>query len=147
MALIKWEPLNEVEQVRRQMDRMFSQMLGGMWPGTNGHGMPPVEIYRTDKELVVNVELPGCDPKDVNVEITEDSVRVSGEIHRDQEIKDDHYYRSERAIGKFQRLIALPDPIKEGEAKATFKHGLLTLRAPFAQAQRPTTPRKIAIQP
>lgn len=146
MALTTWEPMYEVETLRRQMERMFEQMMGRGWRGMGETLLPPMEIYQTDRDMVINVELPGLDPKDVTVEITEDSVLLSGETKRDQEIKEDRYYRSARTFGQFKRSIALPEAIKDQEAKATFKNGLLTIRAPLAHVQKRPAPHKITIE-
>ncbi len=139
MGLLRRDPLSEIEQMRHQMERMFDQMLGRTrMPHLEsaGFSLPPVEVFETDRDVVINAELPGIDPKDVTVEIAEDSVILSGESKLESEIKEDTYYRSERAFGQFRRVIPLPDRIKDQEAKATFKHGLLTIRAPLAEAKK-----------
>lgn len=146
MALISWEPLGEVEHLRRQMELMFDQMLGREWRGKGETMLPSVEIFQTDRDMVLNAELPGLNPADVSVEIAEGSVILSGESKRETEIKDDSYYRSERSFGQFKRMIPLPEPIKDQEAKATFKNGLLTIRAPLAQPQKRQSPHKIKIE-
>jgi HSP20 family protein len=151
MALKRWEPLGELEQMRRQMDRMFGSVFGRGLPGLPGLErattfMPNVEVYETDQDVVVNAELPGMDPKDVSVEITEDSIRLTGELSSSQEIKEDNYFRSERSYGHFERLVPLPNRIKDDEARATFKHGVLTVRAPLAEQVKRTRPHKIEIR-
>lgn len=150
MALIRREPFSELERMRRQMDRMFGSMLGGglmKLPGLEEAQvfLPNVEVFETDKEVVVNAELPGLDPKDVDVEISEDSVTIRGETSTSSEVKEDTYFHSERQYGKFERTIGLPDLIKDKEAKATFKHGLLTVRAPLAVEKKRPESRKIQI--
>lgn len=156
MALMKWEPFNEIESMRRTMDRMVEQMLGGQM-GMLGHrGMPMlegnrlfspnIELYTTDKEVVLKAELPGLEASDVNVEVTEDMVHLTGEMKREDEIKEDNYFRSERQYGHFERMIPLPNRVVDGEAKATFKNGVLTLRAPLAEPIKKPQARKLQIE-
>ena len=147
MALQRWEPLTEMDQMRRRMEKMFDQFLGQRLQGLPSMGMmPSVEMYETDKDLILNVELPGIDPKNVTVEISEDSIFLSGETKQESEIQEDTYYHSERMFGEFKRTIPLPNRIKDQEAKATFKNGLLTIRAPLAVQQKRSRPHKISIE-
>lgn len=150
MALIRWEPLSELDQMQRQMDRMVGQLLGTRMrglPSLEGAmpTIPSVEVFETDGEVVLNCELPGLDPEQVTVEITEDAVQISGELQRSHEVKEDTYYRSERHFGSFRRIVPLPDRINDEEAKATFRNGLLTIRAPLAEAPARPKPHKLEI--
>lgn len=150
MAMQRWEPMSELDTMRRQMDRMINQVFGrspmGMLRGESMQAMmPTVEVYMTEHDVIVNAELPGIDPKEVNVEISEDSIILTGEMKQEKEIQEDAYYSSERSFGQFRRIIPLPAPIKDQEAKASFKNGLLTLRMPLAEAPKKKSPRKIPI--
>lgn len=149
-ALRRWEPTSELEQMRRQVERMFENVLGRGFAGMPQLGttqafMPNVEVYATGKDVVLNAELPGIDPKDVTVEITEDSVILFGETSSSSEIKEDTYFQSERQYGRFERVIPLPERIKDQEAKATFKNGLLTVRAPLMEPIKRQQPHKVTI--
>jgi len=154
MALMRWEPMGELESMRRAMDRMFDQMLGGGslsrmgLPSLDvGKGfLPSVEVYATDDEVVVKAELPGLDAKDVNVEILEDQIVLTGELKKEEEIKEDNYYRTERQYGHFERAIPLPNRVRDADAKATFKNGVLTIRAPLAEAVKKPQGRKLQIE-
>ncbi|MEB3330192.1 MAG: Hsp20/alpha crystallin family protein [Candidatus Sericytochromatia bacterium] len=152
MALMRWEPLGELESMRRMMDRMMEHMGGsrlfGHLPALEGSRafMPNVEVYTGDNEVVATAELPGLDPEDVEVEITEDAIHLCGECKREEEIREDSYFRSERQYGRFDRTVALPERIKEAEARATFKNGVLTIRAPLAEPQKKAQARKLKIE-
>jgi HSP20 family protein len=150
MALMRWEPLGELESMRRMIDQMLGGTLAGrMNLPTLDLGrtfMPNVEVYTTGNEVVVKAELPGLDPKDVNVEILEDQVLLTGELKKEEEIKEDNYYRSERQFGHFERAIPLPNRVKDDQAKATFKDGVLTIRAPLAEAVKKLQGRKLEIE-
>lgn len=155
MALMRWEPFSEIESMRRVMDRMFDQVLGGTHAGRMpgmaqldfGRAFTPnVEVYQTGNEVVIKAELPGLDPKDVHVEILEDQVMLTGELKQESEIKEDNYFRSERQYGHFERVVPLPNRIKDGEAKASFKNGVLTVRAPLAEEVKKPQSRKLQIE-
>jgi len=154
MAIMRWEPLGELEGMRRAMDRMFDQMIGGAGisrlglPSLEGGKtfLPSVEVYTTENEVVVKAELPGLEAKDVNVEILEDHVMLTGEMKKESEIKEDNYYRTERQYGHFERMIPLPERVKDAEAKAQFKNGVLTIRAPLAEAMKKPQGRKLQIE-
>ncbi|MEM7590310.1 MAG: Hsp20/alpha crystallin family protein [Cyanobacteria bacterium P01_A01_bin.83] len=138
MTLSRWQPLRELSTMRKQMDRLFEDMLsvgnddwmglhsiGGMWT-------PAVEIEEKDKELVLKAEIPGLDVKDLDVEVSEDRVIISGE-HKEEkktEDKDKNYYHSEFHYGKFQRVVPLPMAIKTDAIKSDFQKGVLTLNLP-----------------
>jgi HSP20 family protein len=108
--------------------------------------MPSVEVYTTENEVVVKAELPGLEAKDVNVEVLEDAIHLTGELKKEEEIKEDNYYRSERQYGHFERMIPLPNRVKDSDAKATFKHGVLTVRAPLAEEVKKPQGRKLQIE-
>ena len=138
MTLSKWQPFKELSTIRQQMDRLFEDMLsindrdwmglhsmGGMWT-------PAVEIKETDKELVLKAEIPGIDAQDLEVEVGEERVTISGE-HKEEKSsadEDKNYFHSEFHYGKFQRVVPLPMVIKTDQIKSDFKHGVLTLTLP-----------------
>lgn len=150
MSLVHWESGYELEQLRHQMDKVFSQLSGWGIPGMVGldarsFNVPRVEVAETEKEVIVTAEISGVDPKDLLLEVSEEAMFISGEVIRESEVKEDKYYHSERNYGTFSRTIQLPHRIKDKEAKATYKNGLLTVRAPLAEkVQRPKA-SKIAI--
>lgn len=152
MALMRWEPMAEMDSMRRLMDRMMGELGGGrLFAGMptleGGRGFAPsVEVYTTEDEVVVSAELPGIRPEDVAVELTEQAVHLSGELKKETEIKEDNYYRTERQYGHFERIVPLPERIKDDQAKATFKHGVLTIRAPFAEPVKKPQARKLQIE-
>jgi len=147
MTLSKWQPFRELNTIRRQMDRLFEDMLSSSdrdWLGLHNMGgmwTPAVEIKETDKTLVLKAEIPGIDVKDLEVEVGEDRVTISGE-HKEEtktEEKEKNYFRSEFYYGKFERLIPLPMPIKTDAIESSFKNGILILTMPKVE----TEPKKV----
>lgn len=154
MSMTTWNPINELEAMRQQIDRAFHQIWRGGKPGQTrseagslGLIQPAVEVFTPDeKTLMAQMELPGLQADDVTVEVSEDTLYVAGEFRRQSTVDEDAYFRTERMYGRFERHIPLPYPIKEGEAKATFKHGLLSVRAPLAEPVKRTQARKLTIE-
>lgn len=154
MSMTTWNPINELEAMRQQIDRAFHQIWRGGKSGhhrseTSGVGLlqPAVEVFTPDeKTLVAQVELPGLHAEDVTVEVSEDGLYVAGEFRRQSSIDEDAYYRTERLYGRFERHIPLPYPIRDTEAKASFKHGLLSVRAPLAEPVKRAQARKLTIE-
>jgi len=150
MSLIRWNPMDEMERMQHEVDRLFGRLgLRGMPQLEGGRGgivMPHVEVYTAENDVVVRANLPGLEPDDVQIEITEDAVRLTGEMKHNEEIKEDNYCRTEMQYGHFERLIPLPNRIKEDAAKATFKNGVLTVRAPLAEPVQKAKARKLSIE-
>ncbi len=148
MTLMRWQPLTELERMRSQMERLFDE-IGGR-PSLTEEGTillhPKVEVYATDKEVVINAEMPGLEPKDLNVEVTPERIVISGETKKESEIREDFFYRSEREFGKFHRVIQLPEHIVDDAVKATFKNGILTIRAPLAAPANGKKARKVKVE-
>jgi len=139
-SLIRWDPFNELQNLRRAMDRIFEDTLTrptlpSLWEGFQ----VPVDMYETDNEVVVKASLPGMKPEDVDITITGDSLTIKGEHKEEQEIKRENYYRQERQQGFFTRTLHLPGHLKTDAAEATFENGVLTLSIPKVEEARPKT--------
>jgi HSP20 family protein len=138
MSMIRWEPFDEMMSMRESMDRLFEDFFSRR-PRQAGPlvWQPAVEISETDTDILVKAELPGIDPKNVEVNVTGDVLTIKGEAKAEQEEKRRGYYRRELRYGAFQRAIALPIEVRGDEAKATFRHGILEVRVPKAERVRP----------
>ncbi|OPY68573.1 MAG: Spore protein SP21 [Syntrophorhabdus sp. PtaU1.Bin002] len=99
--------------------------------------MPPVDIHETKKDVVVIMDVPGIDPKDVAISILEDRLTVKGERKKEEETKEADYYRSERVYGSFQRILQLPSEVVGDKAKASYKDGVLKVTIPKSQKSVP----------
>lgn len=138
MSMIRWEPFDEMMSMRESMDRLFEDFFSRR-PRAVGPlvWQPAVEVFETDNEIVVKAELPGIDPKSVNVTVTGDGLSIKGEAKAEQEEKGRNYYRRELRYGSFQRTIVLPTEAKTEDTKAVFKHGILEVRVPKAERVKP----------
>jgi len=102
----------------------------GRW----GDGLNPrVDVKDEDKEIIVSAELPGMDQKDIEVTVTNDSVRISGQKKHEREEEEKDFYRHERFCGSFDRVIDLPAEVDEDKAEAEFSKGVLTIKLPKSE--------------
>ncbi len=146
----RWEPFRELERMREEMDRLFERLFGlgrrGLFaPLVEAPTVvPAVDVYETDKEVVVKAELPGMSKEDLEINATEDSLTLKGEIKKDEEVSEEGYYRRERRYGSFERVIPLPTEVKPDQAKAKFQNGVLEVRLP--KVKRAPKAKKIKIE-
>ena len=141
MALIPWNPFRDLDNLNRD----FSSLLDSPHKFFGGVSSPRVDVYQTEKDVVVKAEIPGVSKEDLNLYVDENSIRLSGQTKKENEFKEEHIYRSERMYGSFSRLIPMPVEVKSDEAKAEYRDGILTIRVPKMQPSKPKG-RRIDIQ-
>lgn len=100
---------------------------------------PAADVYETDKEYVLNFDLPGIKESDVSISLDANTLRVSGERKVETEVKTQNRYRSERSYGKFERAFALPEKVLADKIEANFKDGVLSIHIPKAEEVKPRT--------
>ena len=98
---------------------------------------PKVDMFDNKNELVVKMEVPGIDKKNINISISNGMLRVHGEVKKEEETKKDDYYYSERTSGSFSRRLRLPVEVKEDQVKATYKDGILEIKLPKTAKSKP----------
>lgn len=97
--------------------------------------MPTVETFRKDGNLIVRADLPGLTKDDIDIEVDDDVLTISGERSEETRDERDDYYRSERSYGRFFRAIPLPDGVEAEKVDATFKDGVLEVTIPAPKVQ------------
>ncbi len=130
MGLMEWNPFRELD---REMGNFFDR---SPWRGFSGGNLPRLNIYQTDKEVVLKAELPGVAKDDLNIYVDENSVRLAGQIKRDHEFKDENIFRTERYYGSFSRSIPLPVEINSEGARAQYRDGILSITLPKAEPEK-----------
>lgn len=137
-ALTPWTGLSTFKQ---EMDRLFDRVFEPRWSETEalGEWAPKLDVSETKDALVVKAEIPGVDPKDVQISLQEQLLTIKGEKQLEKEDKGERYYRVERAYGGFTRTMRLPLPVDATKVNATFKNGLLTVTLPKTPAAKGTT--------
>jgi HSP20 family protein len=143
MALMeKWSPLRELQRLRQEFDDLFEQ--GGVFKEWQSTSMrPAIESYVDGDKFTVRVELPGVDPKDVEVKVAGGVLTVKGSREEKQETKKRDFLRREFRYGSFERAITLPEGVKAEDLKATYHDGVLELTAPMPKE---ALPKEVKIQ-
>jgi HSP20 family protein len=149
VGVTRWSPLGSVFQLHRELDDLFGRIFGQEAPVAHraeagaADWWPAMESYTQDGELHVRVALPGVDPKDVEVTVSDDFLTVRGERRATVENANGGRHVREFAYGSFERSLALPEGIDPGKVQAKFTNGMLDVRMPIPQA---VAPRKVNIQ-
>jgi len=146
MALMKWTPFGDLATFRREMDRLFERFFGELptleFPAFGW--TPRLDVSETKDSVTVKVELPGLEPKDLDISISGNMLTIKGEKKQETEEKDEHHHLVERAYGSFSRMVQLPAPVSADKVKATFKNGVLTIALPKTEeAKRKAIPIKV----
>ena len=134
-------PREGFQELREEVDRL----LGRFWEDEKrdfpriGEWKPLLDMKEDKDRIVVTAEIPGIDPKDIRVEVRDDMLILEGHKRAEMEKEDERFYRMERSFGSFARAVALPAPVDATRGSAAFKHGVLMVTMPKAQAAKQTT--------
>ena len=146
MAIIRWQtpggPFDELERLRREMDRVFNEFSAGGEPFFS-RAYPAVNISEDPENFYVRGELPGVKSEALDVSVVEGRLIIRGEQKLATEGKEASYHRREREGGFFRRIIALPVRVASDKVSATIKNGVFTITLPKAEE---TKPRKITVK-
>lgn len=138
--LTRWEPIREMVTLREAMDHLFDDAFTrpfGLTDGWHTSGMPAIDMYQTDNEVVVKASLPGIKADDVQINMTGDVLTIKGEMKQTDESKAKNYHIREQRWGAFERTVQLPIAIVSDKAKAEFENGILTVTLPKAEEVKP----------
>jgi HSP20 family protein len=139
MALIRWDPMRELDSLQGDMNRLFDRFFEGRAPnGVSRRWIPAMDLVETEDHLVLRGDLPGMTEDDVDIEIKDGVLTVSGERKADQEEKGEGYHRVERSFGRFSRSLSLPQGIDAERVEANFDSGVLEVRIPKPAEAKPT---------
>lgn len=123
-TLVKWAPFGDLDLVERRMRRMLEDF--GVAPAQ----LPAADVYETEKELIVKLDAPGFDEKELALEVSDHVLTVKGEKTEAKEEKDTTFYLRERLENRFQRTFAMPTEADMEHIEATFKTGVLEVHVP-----------------
>jgi HSP20 family protein len=149
MALVRWDPSREFSSLQSEMNRVLNsffdapaQSSGGGGNGGLRHWHPAMDLVETGEHFVLRADLPGMGEDDVNIELEENVLTISGERKAQHEEKSEGFYRLERATGTFSRQLTLPEGVDADGVQASFDRGVLEVRIPKPVR---ATPRRVAI--
>lgn len=127
-------PGNGLTTLRNEMDRLFDRLWEGDIPErTLSEWTPLLDLSENKDAFIVKMEIPGMDPKEIKLSLQDQVLTVSGERKKEEEKKEERFYRIERSYGAFTRSIRLPVPVEEAKVNAVFTHGLLTITMPKSE--------------
>ena len=136
MALVRWDRGREVDTLQSEVNRIFDTFFG-----TNDtrsrRWVPAMDLVETDDHLVLRADLPGLKREDVEIEVKDGVLAVSGERKADREDRSEGFYRVERAFGSFSRSLSLPKGIDADRVSAEFEDGVLEVRIPKPEETKP----------
>ncbi len=128
MALVKWDPWREIEDLFDRYTRADGRPRSGeIGPASEGW-MPKVDIAETDKEFLIKAELPEIKKEDVTVDVQNGVLTLRGERKQEKEEKGKKFHRIERSYGSFTRSFTLPENVDPEQIKASFKEGMLNIQ-------------------
>lgn len=147
-SIVPWKEGRQLTSLRREMDRLFDRFFEG-WPffrvsAAEGEWAPVVDVSETAKEIVVKAELPGMDPKDIDLSIRGNILTVAGERKQEKEEKGENFHRVERTYGSFSRSVRLPAEVDPGKVDATYKDGVLKITL---RKTKEAAAKKIEVKP
>jgi len=138
MAIVRWEPTREVDSLQSEVNRVFDAFFGnGAGTGRTRRWVPAMDLVETEDHLVLRADLPGLSEDDVEIEIKDGVLTVSGERKAEHEEKSEGFYRVERAFGHFSRSMTLPEGIDAESVNAEFADGVLEVRIPKPEQRKP----------
>jgi len=143
MALVRWDPARELDAFQSDMNRLFDSFFGRR-EGASGGGyasrrwVPAMDLVETDDHLVLRADLPGVDRDDIEIEVKDGVLTVSGERKAQHEEKREGYHRVERSFGRFSRSLELPKGVEPDSVSASFDRGVLEVRMPKPAERKPT---------
>lgn len=130
-------PLRELARLENEINRLFKELIPEEKLETQVTTWSPrVDVYEKDNSIVVEAEIPGAKKEDIEVKVKDNSIVIRGEVKKEEEKKEENYYRSERFYGRFERVLPLPTDVKVEEAKATFENGILKLTIPKVSQEK-----------
>ena len=136
MALVRWDPWRDIAALERQLDERFGR---GSRSGVRAREkwMPMLDVHQDGNDLVIEAELAGVDPKDVEITIENSVLRIAGTREEDSKVEDGNWIRRERFSGRFERQVSLPQGIDPDAVTASAKNGVIEVRVPYSGAPEP----------
>lgn len=140
MALVRYDSGRELDSLQTEMNRVFDAFFGtrtGNGSGAARRWVPAIDLAEDAEHLVLRADLPGLTEDDVEVEVTDGVLTISGERKAEEKKEGEGYYRVERAFGRFSRSLSLPEGIDADKVTAEFDNGVLEVRIPKPEERKP----------
>jgi HSP20 family protein len=139
MAITRWDPFREVVTMQNRLNSLFRDLNDSDSPLTTAAFVPAVDIYEDEKKVMLKLEVPGIDEKDLDVSVENNTLTVKGERKFESEEKEENFHRIERRYGSFYRAFTLPSTVDTEHVQAKYNAGVLKLellKKPEAQPKQ-----------
>ncbi len=139
--LTRWDPFHELTSLQDRMNRLFRESFGPLATGreeslTSGSFIPAVDVYEDEHNIVLKMEVPGIEQKDIDIRLEDSVLTVRGERKFEKEEKEENFQRVERRYGSFSRSFTLPHTVDTNNVNADYENGVLKITlAMRAEAQ------------
>jgi len=141
MTIVRWDPFRNMTTLQDRINRMFDETTSRSKDYdvevNKCDWRPVVDIYDTEKAIVINVELPGVTRESISLDVKENILTLKGERKSDEKISHENYYRMERCFGTFERAFTLPATVDPERITANFKEGILRVEIPKPEENKP----------
>ena len=139
MAITRWDPFREVVSLQNRFNSLFRDLNEADSPLTTAAFVPAVDVYEDEKKVMLKLEVPGIDQKDLDVSVENNTLTVKGERKFENEEKEENFHRIERRYGSFFRAFTLPSTVDTENVAASYNAGVLKLelqKKPEAQPKQ-----------
>ena len=145
MTIVRWEPLRELNSLQSEMNRLFNNAFdtpAGSAGSAIRRWVPAMDLVESGEQFILRADLPGMSEEDIEIELEDGTLTVSGERKAEHDERGEGFHRVERAFGAFARSLTLPKGIDADAVSASFDRGVLEIRIPKPEARKP---RRISI--
>ena len=139
MAITRWDPFRDVVALQNRVNSLFREISEDDNPLTTASFVPAVDVYEDTKKVVLKLEVPGMEEKDLDVRVENNTLTVKGERKFEKDEKEDNFHRIERRYGSFYRAFTLPSTVDTQNVEASYNAGVLKLelnKKPEAQPKQ-----------
>ena len=127
MAITRWDPFREVVALQNRMNSLFRDLNDGESPLTTASFVPAVDIYEDAQKVMLKLEVPGIEEKDLDIRVENNTLTVKGERKFEKEEKEENFHRIERRFGSFTRTFRLPNTVDTEKVEANYDKGILKI--------------------
>ena len=141
MTIVRWDPFRNMSTLQDRINRIFEETANRSQDYdvevSQCDWRPVVDIYDSEKAIIINAELPGVTKDSITLDVKENILTLKGERKSDEEASKEKYYRMERCFGTFERAFTLPSTVDPTKISANFKDGILKIEIPKPEGKKP----------
>jgi HSP20 family protein len=141
MAIVRWDPGRDIDSLQGDVNRLFDSFFGRRDAGQANalrRWVPAMDLAETEDQLILRADLPGMERGDIDIEVKDNVLTISGERKAEHEKKGEGFHRIERSFGRFSRSLGLPRGVDAKSVTASFENGVLEVRMPKPEERKAT---------